>query len=205
MQVQLKGLTASGDKAFDLNDSVFAVDFNQGLVHQVVESYRAKQRAGTKANKNRSAVSGGGRKPWRQKGTGNARAGTTRGPLWRSGGVTFAANQRDYTQKVNRKAHKAAMRSILSQLQREERLIFVDDLQVKEAKTSAAVTLLKDYLPNSVYMIVDEINPDLLLATRNLPRVILTTTKDINILSLVHSNHVLITAAAHKELEEKLV
>ena len=205
MQVQLKGLAAKGDKDFDLNDAVFAVDFNQGLVHQVIEAFRAKRRAGTKANKNRSAVSGGGRKPFRQKGTGNARAGTTRGPLWRSGGVTFAAKQRDYTQKVNRKAYKAAMRSILSQLQREERLTFVDSLQVAEAKTKAAASLLKDFLPNSVYMLVDEINSDLLLASRNLPHVILTTIKDINILGLVHCDHVLITEAAHKALEEKLL
>ena len=205
MQVQLKDLATSTDKSYDVNDSVFAVDFNQGLVHQVVESYRAKQRAGTKANKNRSAVSGGGKKPWRQKGTGNARAGTTRGPLWRSGGVTFAATNRDYTQKVNRKAHKAAMRSILSQLQREERLTFVDSLKVSEAKTKAAVALLKDFLPSSVYLIVDEINSDLLLATRNLPRVTLTTTKDINILALVNSDHILITESAHKAIEEKLV
>jgi len=138
--MELKLSSAAGTAgSIELSDTVFAKDFNETLIHQVVTAYMAGARAGSKAQKNRSAVSGGGAKPWRQKGTGRARAGTIRSPLWRGGGATFAASPRDYSQKVNRKAYRAAMRSILSELVRQERLVVVDKLAVDTPKTKELV------------------------------------------------------------------
>ena len=204
MEAQQKSLTSKHEQALELNDSVFAVEFNQGLVHQLMEAYRAKRRAGTKAQKTRSDVSGGGRKPYAQKGTGNARAGTTRSPLWRSGGVTFAARPRDYTQKMNRKAHRAAMRSVFSQLQREQRLLFVDELKLADAKTKSLLSVLGDLKSERIYILTADVDSSLVLASRNLGNVHLSTVNDINVLGLIGCDKIIITAEAHKRVEEIL-
>ncbi|MCB1828142.1 MAG: 50S ribosomal protein L4, partial [Coxiellaceae bacterium] len=146
--------TAGKDgKKLSLSDAVFGQDFNEALIHEVVTAHMAGSRAGTKAQKTRSEVSGGGRKPWRQKGTGRARSGTIRSPIWRSGGVTFAAKPRDYSKKVNRKAYGVAMRSIFSELLRQERLVIVDDFNLAQPKTKEAVSKLAELELNNVLIV----------------------------------------------------
>lgn len=189
-----------------VSDANFARKFNESLVHQVVTAYMAYARAGTHAQKNRSAVRGGGKKPWRQKGTGQARAGTIRSPLWRGGGVTFAATTQDYSQKVNKKMYRQAIRSILSELLRQERLIVVDSLEVAECKTKAMLVLLdKLGLVNKPTLIVTEALDDkLYLAGRNLHYILMTDVLGINPVNLVGYEKVVMTKAAVALLEERL-
>ncbi len=187
-----------------VSDDVFAVDFNQTLVHQVVTAYMAGARAGTSAQKNRADVSGGGAKPWRQKGTGRARAGTSRSPIWRSGGVTFAARPRDYTQKVNRKMYRGALRAILSELVRSERLITVDSFGVDAPKTKELAAKLSDLNLNEALIITDQPDENLYLAARNLINIDVRDVNDVDPVSLVGFAKVLITSAAVKKLEERL-
>ncbi len=188
----------------EVADKVFAADYNEPLVHQVITSYLSSGRSAFKSLKNRSAVRGGGKKPWRQKGLGRARAGTIRSPLWRGGGVTFTNNQRNYTKKVNRKMYRGAMRSILSELVRQERLLCIDQLNVSAAKTKAAVELLAQLGLDEVLIITNSISEELHLATRNLARVAVINTHEIDPYSLVGFNRVLITKPALEEVEKWL-
>jgi large subunit ribosomal protein L4 len=187
-------------------DAVFGREFNETLVHQVVVAYLAGGRAGTRAQKTRSDVRGGGSKPWRQKGTGRARAGTIRSPLWRSGGVTFAARPQDHSQKVNRKMYRAALRSIFSELLRQERLLIVSELSLSEPKTKQALQLLRDINAEQgrVLFIVDEENNNLYLATRNLPQVSLIPAAQLSPSALVGSDKIVISKAALSRIEEWL-
>jgi len=178
--------------------------FNEDLVHQIVVAYMAGGRAGTKAQKNRSAVRGGGSKPWRQKGTGRARAGTIRSPLWRSGGKTFAAEPRDHSQKVNRKAYRAGMAAILAELLRQERLIVVDDITVTEPKTKQLVALLKPYQDGRTLLVSEQIDENLYLASRNLSQVAVSDVAGLDPVALVGADRVLITAAGLQRVEEWL-
>lgn len=190
-----------------LSDHSFSCDFNEGLVHQVVTAYMAGGRAGTKAQKTRSEVSGGGLKPWRQKGTGRARAGSSRSPLWRTGGVTFAAKPRSYEQKINRKMYRAALRSILSELIRQDRLILIDSLSVPEIKTKGLVQLVKalGLSDNSSVLLVTPAQDDALyLSARNLPYVDVYSVTQLDPVSLVSYEKVVMTVDGVKLLEERL-
>ncbi|HEB97653.1 MAG TPA: 50S ribosomal protein L4 [Sedimenticola thiotaurini] len=193
-----------GSETLSVSDTVFAADYNEALIHQVVTAYMAGARSGTKAQKNRSAVSGGGAKPWRQKGMGRARAGTIRSPIWRSGGVTFAAQPRDYSQKVNRKMYRGALRSILSELVRQERLVTVPELSVSAPKTKELLGKLKDLGLDEVLIVVDQPDENLYLAARNLFRVDVCDVNEVDPVSLVGFDKVLMSAGAVKKLEERL-
>ena len=175
------------------------------MIHQAVVAYQANARQGTRAQKNRSAVSGGGAKPFRQKGTGRARAGTTRSNIWRSGGMAFP-NQRDenFKKKMNRKAHRAAMRSIFSELARQERLVISDDVAVKEPKTKQLAQALKKLELDDVLVVCDEIDTNLALAAQNLYHVGLLTVSELDPVSLIGFDKVVLTTAAAKQIEEKL-
>ncbi len=185
-------------------DQVFAADYNEPLVHQVLTSYLANGRCANKSLKNRAAARGGGKKPWRQKGLGRARAGTIRSPIWRGGGVTFANNQRTYASKVNRKMYRGALRSILSELVRQERLLCIDELNISAAKTKAALEALAELGLDEVLIITDSISEELHLATRNLARVAVIDSHEINPYSLVGFERVLITKAALEKVEKWL-
>jgi large subunit ribosomal protein L4 len=196
--------TLSGG-TLELADATFGADFNETLVHQVVTAIQAKGRAGTKAQKNRSAVRGGGAKPWKQKGTGRARAGTIRSPIWVGGGRAFAAAPRDYSQKVNRKVYRAAMRSVLSELIRQERLIVVDPIKLEEPRTQLLLNKLDELkLGHNVLILVDSYKTKLCLAARNLPYVDVLDLREINPVSLIRFDKVVATEAALKALEEQL-
>jgi len=187
-----------------VSDAAFAREYNESLVHQVVTSYLAGARQGTRAQKNRAAVSGGGKKPWRQKGTGRARAGTIRSPLWRSGGVTFAAQPRNYDQKVNRKMYRGALRSILSELVRQERLVVVESLELEVPKTKALLAQLDKLGLRDVLVVVDARSDNLELAARNLHKVDVRAAAAVDPYSLVAFDTVLVTASALKKLEERV-
>jgi large subunit ribosomal protein L4 len=193
-----------GGKSMDVADVVFGQDFNESLVHQVVVAYMAAGRAGTRGQKNRAAVRGGGSKPWRQKGTGRARAGTIRSPLWRGGGRVFAASTRDYSQKVNRKAYQAALRSILSELIRQDRLVVVEDFAVDEPRTRLLTGRLKDLGLERVLIVHDDPDENLYLAARNLPGVDVLDGSIADPVSLVGFDKVLMTVAALRQFEERL-
>jgi large subunit ribosomal protein L4 len=197
-------ITMHGGSSMAVADAVFGQEFNETLVHQVVVAYMAAGRAGTHAQKNRSAVSGGGSKPWRQKGTGRARAGTIRSPLWRGGGKTFAATTRDYSQKVNKKAYRAAVRSILSELVRQDRLVVVESFAVDAPRTRDLVAKLGAMELDRVLIVHDEPDENLYLAARNLPHVDVVDTTIVDPVSLVGFDKVLITAAALRQFEERL-
>ncbi|MBN2885172.1 MAG: 50S ribosomal protein L4 [Chromatiaceae bacterium] len=194
----------TGGATLEVSEAVFGVDYKPGLIHQVVTAYLAGARAGTKAQKTRSEVSGGGAKPWRQKGTGRARSGTSRSPLWRSGGVTFAARPRDYSQKVNRKMYRGAVRSILSELVRGERLLVVPEIKLPAAKTREMVALLKQHDLKDVLVLTAEFDADIFLAARNLPGVDVMTAGEVDPVSMIAFEHVLATEAAIRKLEERL-
>ena len=197
-------LAISGGNSMEVSEAIFGRDFSEPLVHQVVVAYLAGARSGTKAQKNRSAVSGGGRKPWRQKGTGNARAGTIRSPLWRSGGVTFAAQPRDFTQKVNRKQYRAAMRSILSELLRQDRLIIVDSLTFDEPKTKAVKAALAELGLERGLVVDADIDTNLYLGTRNIAHVHALAADRLDPVSLVGADKVVMSRAAVERIQEWL-
>ena len=190
--------------ALEVNPTIFGREFNEALVHQVVVAYAAGARQGSRAQKTRSEVSGGGKKPWKQKGTGRARAGTIRSPLWRSGGVTFAAKPQDHSQKVNKKMYRGAVQSILSELVRQERLIVVESFGVAAPKTKELSAKLKELDLNDVLIVTEEVDENLFLAARNLYKVDVRDTAGIDPVSLIAFDKVLMTAAAVKQLEEKL-
>jgi large subunit ribosomal protein L4 len=188
----------------DLADTAFAVAFNEPLVHQIVTAYAAGARAGSKAQKTRAEVRGGGAKPWNQKGSGRARAGTSRGPIWVGGGRTFAAKPRSYEQKVNRKMYRSAMRSMFSELARQERLVLTDELTVSAPKTKELRTKLAQLGLENVLIVVEAFGENLWLAARNLPFVAVLEARDVDPLSLVRHDNVLMTLAAAKMIEERL-
>ena len=182
-------------------DSVFSAEFNEPLIHQVLTSFLAGARSGTKAQKTRSEVRGGGRKPFKQKGTGRARAGTIRGPIWRGGGVTFAAKPRDHSKKLNKKMYRAAMRSILSELVRQERFICVDAFDVAESKTKVVKEKLASLNLEDVLIVTEELNENLYLGVRNIPKVDVIDTNEIDPYSLIGFENVLMTQAAVEKVE----
>ena len=194
------------DKGLEVSESTFGREFNESLVHQVVVAYQSTARAGTKAQKTRSEVSGGGKKPFRQKGTGRARAGSSRSPLWRAGGTIFAAKPQDWTQKVNRKMYRVAMRSILSQLVREDRLLVVGDFKLENHKTKTLVAKLKELDLKNVLIVNGEFDSDLFLASRNLYKVEVCQpgTAEFNPINLINFDKVVMTEAAVKKVEEML-
>lgn len=197
-------LNVQNGSALKVSDTVFGADYNEALIHQAVVAYQAGGRQGTRGQKNRSAVSGGGAKPWRQKGTGRARAGTSRSPIWRGGGKTFPATTQDFSQKMNRKAHRAAMRSILSELVRQERLVVSDDFSVSEPKTKQVVAKMKDFGLEDVLVVTHEFDENLALASRNLYHVGICEASDIDPVSLIGFDKVVMTSDAVKQIEEKL-
>ena len=200
MKLKLQG--AGG--TVELADSTFASDFNEPLVHQVVTAYLAGGRAGTKAQKTRADVRGGGAKPWRQKGTGRARAGTSRSPIWIGGGRTFAARPRDHQQKVNRKMYRGALRAMLSELVRQDRLVMTETFTVPAPRTRELVGALKELGLDSVLIVVEAIDEPLLLAARNLPHVTVLEADSVDPVSLVRHEKVLMTVAAARMLEGSL-
>ena len=202
MSVLKPGNAAAG--TVSVSDVAFAREYNEDLVHQVVTAYMAGARQGTRAQKNRAAVAGGGKKPWRQKGTGRARAGTIRSPIWRSGGVTFAAQPQDHSQKVNRKMYRAALRSIMSELARQDRLVVVESLDLEAPKTKLLVQQLGEYGLDSVLIVSAEVGENLYLAARNLHKVDVRDVDGIDPVSLIGHEKVMITVDAVKKFEEML-
>jgi len=187
-----------------VSDKAFGRDFNESLVHQIVTAYMAGGRAGTRAQKTRSDVRGGGAKPWKQKGTGRARAGTSRSPIWRKGGVTFAARPQNYEQKVNRKAYRAGIASIFSELARQGHLIVVDSVSLDDPKTKSMLKLLESYELSDVLIVTEDVSENLYLAARNLYTVDVRDVAGLDPVSLVGYRNVLITVDALKRVEEWL-
>ena len=187
-----------------VSDAVFGLEYKESLIHQLVTAYMAAGRSGTVAQKNRSAVRGGGAKPWNQKGTGRARAGTSRSPLWRSGGATFAAQPRDYTQKLNKKMYRAGMRSMLSELNRQQRLIVVEDITVDAPKTKQMTAKLADLGVTKTLIITETGDEKLYLSARNIPYVEITDVAGMNPVNLLRYDHVVVTVGAVRAIEESL-
>ncbi len=187
-----------------VSDATFAREYNEELVHQVVTAYMAGSRQGSRAQKNRAAVSGGGAKPWRQKGTGRARAGTNSSPIWRSGGVTFAAQPQDHSQKVNRKMYRAALRTIMSELARQDRLIVVESLDMEVPKTKELVKQLGEFGLDNVLIVSAELDTNLYLASRNLHKVDVRDVASADPVSLIAYDKVMVTVDALKKFEEML-
>jgi large subunit ribosomal protein L4 len=197
-------LAIANGKKIEVSDATFGRDFSPALVHQVVTAYLAGARSGTKGQKSRSAVSGGGKKPFRQKGTGRARAGTIRSPIWRGGGVTFAAVPRDHAQKVNRKMYRGAVRAILSELVRQDRLIVVESLGLDQPKTQQLVKILAGLEFAAGLIVTNELDDNLFFASRNLPGVHVLDVSGINPVSLVAADKVIMTVDAVEKVQEWL-
>ena len=197
-------LAVAGGNAINVSEATFGRDFSEALVHQVVTAYLAGGRAGTKAQKTRSDVRGGGRKPWKQKGTGRARAGTIRSPLWRGGGRTFAARPRDHSQKVNRKMYRGALQAILSELVRQDRLVVLDKFDLSSPKTSELRAKLADLGFEKGLIITAQVDGNLFLATRNVPNVYALDVAGLDPVSLVAADKVVMTVDAVKKIEEWL-
>ncbi|AOE83252.1 50S ribosomal protein L4 [Pseudomonas sp. MOB-449] len=197
-------LNVNGAQAIEVSERTFGGEFNETLVHQAVVAYMAGGRQGTRAQKTRSEVSGGGKKPWRQKGTGRARAGTIRSPIWRSGGTTFAAKPQDHSQKLNKKMYRAALRSILAELVRQERLVVVEDFAVDAPKTKTLLGKLNGLGLTDVLIVSEGVDQNLYLAARNLPHVDVRDVQGSDPVSLIAYDKVLITVSAVKKFEELL-
>jgi large subunit ribosomal protein L4 len=197
-------LKMQGTGSVDVAETTFGADFNEALVHQVVTAYLAGGRAGTKAQKNRSEVRGGGAKPWRQKGTGRARAGTIRSPIWVGGGRTFAAKPRNHEQKVNKKMYRAALRSVLSELVRQDRLVVVKELELEAPKTKLLAGKLKELDLDNVLILNEAFDEKVYLAARNLPNVGICDAASIDPVVLIRFEKVLVTLPALKLIEERL-
>ncbi len=204
MELQLQTISSGAGGQVTVSDAVFARDYNEALIHQVVTAYLAGARSGSKAQKTRSQVRGGGAKPWRQKGTGRARAGTSRSPIWRGGGRAFAARPRSFEQKVNRKMYRAALRSILSELVRQERLVVVDDVAIAEPRTKLALAALAALDAPNALIVCKELDDNLFLSARNIPGVGLVEVGAIDPVLLVSYDKVIVTQAALSDLEEML-
>lgn len=204
MELNVINQTGAKAKSIDVSDKVFGVDFNEALIHQVVTAYQAGARSGTRAQKNRSAVSGGGVKPWRQKGTGRARAGTIRSPIWRSGGVTFPSANQDFSQKVNKKMYRGALRSILSELVRSDRLVTIDAMDFPAPKTKVLAEKLDRLELDNVLIVDAEVQDGLVLSARNIPHADVCDVKDLNPVRLLSHDKVLMTSAAAEKVQEWL-
>jgi large subunit ribosomal protein L4 len=200
MKIELLSSTKNQD--INISDNAFSKDFNESLVHQAVVSFMAGSRQGTSKQKTRSEVRGGGKKPYRQKGTGRARAGTIRSPLWRGGGVTFAATPRDYSKKINKKMYRAAIRSIFSELLRQGRLVAIEQPVLEKPKTKEIANFLKEFSLSKVLIITDELDVNLYLSSRNIPNVDIITVREINPVNLLKAQKVAVTADAFKKIEE---
>lgn len=187
-----------------VSDVTFARDYNEDLVHQVVTAYLSGGRQGSRAQKTRSEVSGGGKKPWRQKGTGRARSGSIRSPIWRGGGVTFAAKPQDHSQKVNKKMYRAALQVILSELARQQRLVVVESFALEQPKTKTLVKALGEYGLQDVLIVSDEVTENLYLASRNLHKVDVRDVQGVDPVSLIAYDKVMVTVSALKKFEELL-
>lgn len=199
--MNLKTVTGA---AVELSDTAFGREFNEALVHQVVTAYLAGARQGTRAQKTRAEVSGGGKKPWRQKGTGRARAGSIRSPIWRSGGRAFAAKPQDWSQKVNRKMYRGAMQCILAELVRQERLILVDEISVSAPKTKELVAKLAELDAPKALIVTSEVDANLYLAARNIPHVNVLGASEVDPVSLIAFDKVIMSVDAAKQFEEAL-
>ena len=197
-------ITTANKKSIEVSDSTFSAPFNEALVHQVVNAVLSGARSGTKAQKNRSQVSGGGAKPWRQKGTGRARAGTIRSPIWVGGGRAFAARPRDFSQKVNKKMYRAAMRSILSELLREDRLVVLDKFDIKQPKTKEFKKLTKKLKADNALIVNDKFDENLFLSSRNIKNMEYSDVSSINPVSLMKYEKVIINVESLKIIEERL-
>ena len=197
-------ITTANKKSIEVSDSTFSAPFNEALVHQVVNAVLSGARSGTKAQKNRSQVSGGGAKPWRQKGTGRARAGTIRSPIWVGGGRAFAAGPRDFSQKVNKKMYRAAMRSILSELLREDRLVVLDKFDIKQPKTKEFKKLTEKLKADSALIVNDKFDENLFLSSRNIKNMEYSDVSSINPVSLMKYEKVIINVESLKIIEERL-
>ena len=204
MELSIATLEGGNAGKLQVSDATFARAFNEDLVHQAVTAYLAGGRQGSRAQKNRSEVSGGGRKPWKQKGSGRARAGSTRSPIWRTGGVTFAARPQDHSQKLNKKMYRAALQSILSELARQDRLVVVEKIDVEQPKTKLLQQKLDALKLGNVLIVSDEISENLYLSARNLPNVDVRDVSGADPVSLVRFDKVLITVPAVKRLDEVL-
>ena len=200
--MKLKTINGGGDVS--VSETTFGHELNEPLIHQVVTAYRAAGRAGTKAQKSRAEVRGGGRKPWAQKGTGQARAGSNRSPIWVGGGKTFAARPRDFSQKVNRKMYRGAIRSMLSELVRQDRLVVTSEIALEAGKTKLLASKLASWSLVNVLIVVEALDEKLFLAARNLPHVEVIEAAGLNPLSLVSHEKVLMTVGAVKMVEERL-
>lgn len=199
--MDLKTVTGA---AVELSDTAFGREFNEALVHQVVTAYLAGARQGTRAQKTRAEVSGGGIKPWRQKGTGHARAGSIRSPIWRSGGRAFAAKPQDWSQKVNRKMYRGAMQCILAELIRQERLILVEEISVSAPKTKELIAKLNELDAPRALIVTKEVDENLYLAARNIPHVNVLGTSEVDPVSLIAFDKVIMSVEAAKQFEEAL-
>ena len=200
MKIELLSSTKNQD--INISENAFSKDFNEALVHQAVVSLLSGSRQGTSKQKTRSEVRGGGKKPYRQKGTGRARAGTIRSPLWRGGGITFAATPRDYSKKINKKMYRAAIRSIFSELLRQGRLVAIEKPVLEKPKTKEIANFLKEFSLSKVLIITDEIDVNLYLSARNIPNVDIITVREINPVNLLKAQKVAVTADAFKKIEE---
>jgi large subunit ribosomal protein L4 len=205
MSIQIPAMDKNSNaEGVVVSKEVFGQEFNEPLIHQIIVAYMAAGRSGTKKQKTRSEVSGGGAKPWKQKGSGRARAGSSRSPLWRSGGVTFASSNRDFKQKLNKKMYRAGIRSILSELLRQERLVIADDVFPSSPKTKELSVMLKKYVDSKILIIIDAIDTNLFLAARNLTNVVVCVSSSLNPVELVNSDKVIITTQAVRLIEERL-
>ena len=199
--MDLKTVTGA---AVELSDTAFGREFNEALVHQVVTAYLAGARQGTRAQKTRAEVSGGGIKPWRQKGTGRARAGSIRSPIWRGGGRAFAAKPQDWSQKVNRKMYRGAMQCILAELVRQERLILVEELSISAPKTKELIAKLSELNAPRALIVTKDVDENLYLAARNIPHVNVLGTNEVDPVSLIAFDKVIMSVEAAKQFEEAL-
>ena len=200
MKIEL--LSNSKNKDISISNEVFSKEFNEPLVHQAVVSFMAAARQGSAKQKNRSEVRGGGKKPYRQKGTGRARAGTIRSPLWRGGGVTFAARPRDFSKKINKKMYRAAIKSIFSELVRQNRLVAIEKPVLEKPKTKEIANFLKEFSLSKVLIIIDELDINLYLSARNIHNVDVITVREINPVNLLKPQKVAVTGEALKKIEE---
>ena len=200
MKIEL--LSNTKNKDISISNDVFSKEFNESLIHQAVVSFMAASRQGSAKQKNRSEVRGGGKKPYRQKGTGRARAGTIRSPLWRGGGVTFAARPRDYSKKLNKKMYRAAIKSIFSELVRQNRLVAIEKPVLKKPKTKEIASFLNEFSLSKVLIIIDELDMNPYLSARNIPNVDVITVREINPVNLLKPQKVAVTSEALKQIEE---
>ena len=200
MKIEL--LSNTKNKDISISNEIFSKEFNESLVHQAVVSFLSSSRQGSAKQKNRSEVRGGGKKPYRQKGTGRARAGTIRSPLWRGGGVTFASRPRDFSKKINKKMYRAAIKSIFSELVRQNRLVAFEKPVLEKPKTKEIANFLNEFSLSKVLIITDELDMNLYLSARNIPNVDVISVREINPVNLLKPQKVAVTSEALKQIEE---